>query len=79
MKPRGKSAAFRSLVGRTIVEVRPQPFDNGIGGWAYAPVLILDDGSRVIFSVQETQDPETAGPGDYGVTLLHTRKPRKQA
>lgn len=54
----------RDLVGRTIVAVDLQRFSDGKGGWAFDPVLTLDNGRRLGFSVQETDT------GEYGVELL---------
>lgn len=55
----------RALIGRRIVAVHLRPFSDGRGGTAYDPVLVLDDGSRVSFDAQPTED------GDYGITFRH--------
>ena len=54
----------RDLVGRTIVAVDLGRFADGRGGWAFQPVITLDNGRRLTFSVQETDT------GEYGVELL---------
>lgn len=53
----------RQLVGRTIVGFDPCPFDDGRGGIAHDPVILLDDGSRLRFVVEETD------VGEYGVWI----------
>lgn len=62
--------AARRLVGRTIVAVDLRPFDAGSDesprGTTFAPVLTLDDGTRVRFVVDETEGSE------YGVTVCVT-------
>lgn len=47
--------------GLRIVRVELNPFDDGRGGHAYNPVIVLADGSRLRFEVQETES------GEYGV------------
>ena len=54
----------RDLVGRTIVAVDLRRFADARGGWAFDPVITLDNGRRLAFSVQETDT------GEYGVELL---------
>lgn len=56
------------LKGRRIVEVKWNSFKTGrsVGrgqGWTTDPVFILDDGSKVGFSVQETE------VGEYGISV----------
>jgi hypothetical protein len=57
---------IRTLVGYKIVAVEPQPFPDGRGGTAHKPVLVLDDGRRVKFLVDETET-------DYGVNVVVAR------
>lgn len=47
-------ATAHLLVGRTIVAADLRPFSDGRGGKAYRPVLTLDNGATVEFTVQET-------------------------
>lgn len=61
----------RSLVGRTIVAFHPNPFDNGRGGVAHDPTIVLDDGSILAFTTEETDVAE------YGTFVLRIR-PRKK-
>ncbi len=58
-----------SVVGRTIVGFDPGPFDDGRGGTAHDPVLMLDNGVRLAFVVMETES-------DYGVDIV-ARKPNQ--
>jgi len=63
--------AERYLVGRRIVGVELRPFDSGHKGsrrWTFAPVFILDDGSRVAFSVDETDHGS-----EYGISISRWR------
>jgi hypothetical protein len=59
-------ATAKLLVGRTIIAVDLQPFDdcNDAGKkirTCYAPVLTLDNGARVRFSVDETNNGDVYG------------------
>jgi adenosylcobinamide amidohydrolase len=54
------------LKGRRIVEIRWNAFRRGGGrepGWTSDPVFILDDGTKVSFSVEETE------VGEYGISV----------
>lgn len=56
------------LKGRRIVEVQWNAFRTGRGdrrkrGWTTDPVFTLDDGTKVCFSVQETEF------GEYGISV----------
>jgi hypothetical protein len=56
------------LKGRKIVEIQWNAFRTGRGarrrqGWTTDPVFILDDGSKVCFSVDETEISE------YGISV----------
>ncbi len=51
--------------GLRIVRVEMNPFDDGRGEHAYNPVIVLADGSRLRFDVQETES------GEYGVRPVH--------
>ena len=62
----GKTA--RALVGRTIVSVRLRACRDGRGGYTASPIITLDDGSSLSFSVHETES------GDYGIDLLRTQR-----
>jgi len=60
------AGAARYLVGRKIVAVEMKPFDTGhVGMGAMAisndPVLVLDDGSRISFRVDETESGSECG------------------
>lgn len=57
MKPPRK----RQIVGRRIVAVDWRPFDDGHGGMTYDPVFELDNGTALVFTVQETEC------GEYGI------------
>ena len=57
-------ATKRRLVGRKIVDVRLRRFAAGGGrGWTYDPVLVLDNGATVTFTVDELESAS-----DYGIT-----------
>ena len=72
-----------SLIGRRIVAVQLNRFDRNVEGqpvryegkdrWATAPEIVLDNGQRLRFLVQETD------VGEYGVELIlstaHLRRP----
>lgn len=53
----------KRLVGRRIVRVANRTFDDGRGGIAHDPEIVLDDGTRLTFSVEETET------GEYGVSV----------
>jgi hypothetical protein len=61
----------KSLVGRKIVSFEPNPFPDGRGGTAHAPVLFLDDGTILRFVVKETD------VGDYGIRIVASLAKRK--
>ncbi len=52
----------KDLVGRRVVALTPNPFDDGRGGVSYDPQIELDNGAILTFTVDETDT------GDYGVT-----------
>lgn len=54
---------MQRLVGRTITAVKSGAFPDGRGGITYNPVFTLDDGSRLTFSVAETEG------GEYGIDV----------
>ncbi len=65
---REQLATARALKGRRIVSVKLHPFDPSNGQEAATdPVIMLDDGSILRFSVQETD------VGEYGVELCVTK------
>ena len=57
-----------ALRGRTITDIRVERFRDGRGGWAESPILLLDTGARIYFSVQETETPE------YGIKIGITQE-----
>lgn len=61
----------RQLVGRRIVDFDPQPFYAGKARdfMAHDPVITLDDGSKLTFTVEETD------AGEYGIAI--TKWPAK--
>lgn len=63
---------IRLLKGRTIVDVHLRCFRTGRSGrqtWATDPEFVLDDGTTVTFSVQETE------VGEYGISVNPYPKP----
>lgn len=58
-----KGEMRRLLVGRTIVGLRTNPFDDGRGGKAFNHELVLDNGTSVFIETTETE------VGDYGNAL----------
>jgi hypothetical protein len=56
-------ATPKHLIGRKIVAVDLQPFDDRCGGTAHDPILTLDNGRKVWFVTEETDT------GDYGVAI----------
>jgi hypothetical protein len=63
----------RDLIGRTIVDVDWRRFATGKKDAPFAcrPLLILDNGRILYFTVQETET------GDYGVDIDITRRQGK--
>ena len=61
----------QKIVGQRIVEVNLRPFDDGRGGVATDPEIILENGVRLHFTVQETE------VGDYGILLGLAVQPRR--
>ena len=75
-KRRARDAAMRDrlalkFLGRTIVGVEWRPADDGRGETVADPELILDDGRRIGFVVQETD------VGEYGIDIVLLAAPRK--
>ena len=68
----------RDIIGKRIVAVCLNRFSTGRktgkGGtaWSFDPVLVLDDGTQVGVTVEETD------VGRYGVSLVAS-KPRRKA
>lgn len=52
----------RHIEGKTIKKLALNPFPNGRGGQLFAPVITLEDGSTLRFTVQE-------GESCYGVRI----------
>lgn len=71
-----KAATRRQLIGRTIVNVEMRPFPKGDGrtGVTYDPVLTLDNGRRLYFKVEETEN----GIQIYGIRPFLTPARRRQ-
>lgn len=64
------SAQLSKLTGRKIRSIKLRPFPDGNGGLAYNPVILLDNGTRLVFIVQETE------AGEYGVKpMVIAREP----
>lgn len=53
------------VIGRTITGVQMNPFSDGRGGTVHDPTFILDNGARLRFQTQETNDLE------YGTQVLY--------
>jgi hypothetical protein len=51
---RQRMPSQRALVGRKIIAYDPGAYDNQRGGTAWAPTLLLDDGTELSFRVDET-------------------------
>jgi hypothetical protein len=60
----------RQLVGRRIIDFDPGTFDDARGGKAHDPVITLNDGSVLSFSVEETDT------GNYGIRITKTKLKR---
>jgi len=65
----GKQAG-QLIQGKTIKSVKMNAFNDGRMGEAFAPVITFEDGSKLLFLVQETED-------EYGVNLIYTPKALK--
>lgn len=61
----------RALKGRRIVNVKLNNFRDGRGGWTCNPDFFLDDGSRLSFTVRETES------GEYGIEPIRVAKVQK--
>lgn len=61
-------ATKRLLEGRRIKTFALQSFPDGRGGKAHNPVIILDNGARLMFTVTETET------GEYGVSPCYYPK-----
>jgi hypothetical protein len=55
------------IVSRMITRIDLNPFDDGRGGKATNPIITLDDGAQIGFSVQETET------GEYGIEINYFR------
>lgn len=62
-----KMVSEKHLIGRMIVGFEPNTFDNGYGQLAHDPIIHLDDGSRLVFVVEETDR------NCYGVKVIKVR------
>jgi len=56
----------RDLVGKTIADIEWNLFTDGRGGWAHDPTIIFNDGSRLSFSTEETENH------GYGVAFCYS-------
>ena len=56
-------ATAKELVGRKIIAVNFRRFSDGKRGWAFRPLITLDNGRRIWFTAQETE------LGEYGVKI----------
>lgn len=70
-----RMVSARQLIGRTIVGFEPRPFPAGSKAMsaptAHDPVIILDNGQRLLFRTEETE------VGRYGTCILITPKDAK--
>jgi hypothetical protein len=58
----------RWIVGKTVARVDLNPFDDGKGATAHAPVIYFTDGSSISFSTEET-DME-----GYGISINYLER-----
>jgi hypothetical protein len=65
------NARRRDLVGRKIVGVEFNRKSDGRGGRMTDPVITLDNGRKLLFSVHESD------VGEYGVTIILVDKESK--
>lgn len=65
-------ATSEDLIGRKIVHVEWNKFDDGRGGAATDPILTFDNGMKIAFQVQETEG------FDYGVSIILASLPNPQ-
>lgn len=72
MRPVGMRMNKRWLIGRTIVDVELNPFSDGRGSIAHDPVITLDNGAKLAFQTEETDDL------DYGVNIIYIPPTKKR-
>lgn len=54
---------IKKAIGKKIVKIEyPRYWDEYRGSWLHDPVIILEDGSRLFFTVEE-------GSAEYGVSI----------
>ena len=58
------------VVGKRIVAVETNPFDDGRGGIAHDPVIKLEGGACLSFVTVETE------VGEYGTDIIYTKPPK---
>lgn len=58
-------ASARLLTGRRIVGFDSNPWDDGRGGTAHSPRMVLDNGARLTFLTEETDQ------GEFGTCVLY--------
>jgi hypothetical protein len=61
-------AQRKHLIERKIIDILFRPFPNGRNGIAQNPIIILDNGQRLSFVVEETE------VGEYGISLVISSK-----
>lgn len=59
-----RPARPQDVEGRRIAKLHLNRFADGRGGFACDPVIVLDDGTRLYFEVQETD------AGGYGIRVV---------
>lgn len=63
-----RMVSAREIVGKRIIGFKPNPRADGRGGTTHSPVIVLDDGSMLIFQAIECE----AGY-DHGVFMRRQR------
>lgn len=57
------------ILGKRVDKVWLRPFKDGKGGTAHDPIIEFGDGSRISFTVEETE------VGEYGVRINYQPPP----
>lgn len=60
------------IVGKTVASVDMGRFSDGRGGTAHTPVIEFTDGSKILFSTEETD------VGEYGTSILYLPPPKPE-